>query len=83
MLLEGDTVKSGAHTIELRRSGGGPLYFNAYLTNFTKEAQITSAGLEVKVQRNYFKLVRDDKKVSDMHIFRKRQNASPELQSFF
>ena len=61
MLLKGDAVKSGAHTVELRRSGTGPLYFNTYLTNFTKEEQITSAGLEVKVQRNFFKLVRDDR----------------------
>ncbi|MDG1897964.1 MAG: MG2 domain-containing protein [Fuerstiella sp.] len=64
MLLEGDAVKSGAHRIELRRSGSGPVYFNAYLTNFTKEDSITAAGLEVKVQRRFYKLEPDDKDVS-------------------
>jgi alpha-2-macroglobulin len=64
MLLEGDAVKTGAHKIELRRSGSGPLYFNAYLTNFTKEDSITAAGLEVKVQRRFYKLEPDDNDVS-------------------
>ena len=64
MLLQGDAVKTGAHKIELRRSGTGPVYFNAYLTNFTKEDQIAAAGLEVKVQRRFYKLERDDKDVS-------------------
>ena len=40
------------------------MYFNAYLTNFTKEDQIAAAGLEVKVQRRFYKLERDDKDVS-------------------
>jgi uncharacterized protein YfaS (alpha-2-macroglobulin family) len=44
-----------------RRSG--PVYFNAYLTNFTLEDFITKAGLEVKVNRKYYKLERVDKKV--------------------
>jgi len=64
MLLEGDAVKTGAHKVELRRTGSGPLYFNAYLTNFTKEDQIAAAGLEVKVNRRFYKLERDDKEVS-------------------
>ncbi|MEO2027819.1 MAG: MG2 domain-containing protein [Fuerstiella sp.] len=64
MLLKGDAVKTGAHRIELRRSGSGPVYFNAYLTNFTKEDSITAAGLEVKVQRRFYKLEQDNKDVS-------------------
>lgn len=64
MLLEGDAVKTGAHKIELRRFGSGPVYFNAYLTNFTKEDNITATGLEVKVQRRFYKLEPDDKDVS-------------------
>lgn len=63
MLLEGDAVKTGAHKIELRRSGTGPVYFNAYLTNFTKEDSITATGLEVKVQRRFYKLEADNKNV--------------------
>lgn len=41
-----------------------PLYFNAYLTNFTLEDFITKAGLEVKVNRKYYKLTPVDKKVN-------------------
>ncbi|MBL8849614.1 MAG: alpha-2-macroglobulin, partial [Planctomycetaceae bacterium] len=34
-----------------------PLYYNAYLTNFTLEDPITAAGLEIKVGRKFYKLV--------------------------
>ncbi len=64
LLLEGEAVTSGAHQIEVRRTGKGPVYFSAYLTNFTKEDSITAAGLEVKVQRKFYRLERDDKQVS-------------------
>jgi uncharacterized protein YfaS (alpha-2-macroglobulin family) len=62
-LLVGDAVESGQHTLELRRKGTGPVYFNAYLTNFTLEDFITKAGLEVKVQRKFYKLIRADKNI--------------------
>ncbi|HQX48954.1 MAG TPA: MG2 domain-containing protein [Planctomycetaceae bacterium] len=64
LLLQGDAVTSGNHKIEVRRSGKGPVYFSAYLTNFTKEDNITAAGLEVKVARKFYRLERDDKQVS-------------------
>jgi alpha-2-macroglobulin len=63
VLLQGDAVKTGQHRIEIRRSGTGPVYFNAYLTNFTKADLITAAGLEVKVQRKFYRLERDDQGV--------------------
>src|SRR5205085_17583 len=56
-------VETGKHALEIRRKGTGPVYFNAYLTNFTLEDFITKAGLEVKVDRKYYKLVRDDKEI--------------------
>ena len=55
-VLEGDAVQSGVHQLELRKSGSGPLYYNAYLTNFTLEDPIAAAGLEVKVNRKFYKL---------------------------
>jgi uncharacterized protein YfaS (alpha-2-macroglobulin family) len=61
VVLTGDAVEAGKHTVELRRLGSGPVYFNAYLTNFTLEDFITRAGLEVKVNRKYYKLTRADK----------------------
>ncbi len=57
-VLEGEALAAGRHTLELRKQGDGPLYYNAYQTNFTKEQFITKAGLEVKVQRKFYKLVR-------------------------
>lgn len=56
LVLEGEAVTSGKHTVELRKQGAGPLYANAYLTVYTKEDDIPAAGLEVKVERRYFKL---------------------------
>ncbi|MEW4487181.1 MG2 domain-containing protein [Thalassoglobus sp. JC818] len=59
-VIEGADLTSGEHTIELRKSGTGPLYHNAYLTNFSLEDFITKAGLEVKVQRTFYRLVQDE-----------------------
>jgi uncharacterized protein YfaS (alpha-2-macroglobulin family) len=58
LVLQGDAVPAGKHTVEIRKKGKGPVYFNAYLTNFTLEDHITKAGLEVKVNRKYYKLER-------------------------
>jgi uncharacterized protein YfaS (alpha-2-macroglobulin family) len=63
LVLEGAALADGKHTIEFARKGTGPLYFNAYLTNFTLEDPITKAGLEIKVQRKYYQLVEADKTV--------------------
>jgi uncharacterized protein YfaS (alpha-2-macroglobulin family) len=62
-VLEGAAVKDGPHTVELRKKGNGPLYFNGYLTNFTLEDYITKAGLEIKVERKYYRLKKADKSV--------------------
>jgi uncharacterized protein YfaS (alpha-2-macroglobulin family) len=63
LVLTGEAVQGGKHALELRKKGTGPLYFNAYLTNFTLEDFITRAGLEVKVNRKYYKLTRVDKTI--------------------
>ncbi len=57
LLMEGQAVTAGKHEITIRRTGSGPVYANVYSTNFTLEDRITKAGLEVKVNRAYFKLV--------------------------
>ena len=56
LVLTGDMLASGRHTVELRKQGESPIYFNGYLTNFTLEDDITAAGLELKVNRKYYKL---------------------------
>jgi uncharacterized protein YfaS (alpha-2-macroglobulin family) len=63
LVLTGPEVKAGKRTVEIRKKGTGPVYFNAYLTNFTLEDHITKAGLEVKVNRKYYKLTRVAKKI--------------------
>jgi hypothetical protein len=55
---EGEAVEAGRHQVELKKKGTGPLYFNGYLTNFTLEDFITKAGLEIKVDRKYYRLKR-------------------------
>jgi uncharacterized protein YfaS (alpha-2-macroglobulin family) len=62
-VLTGDQVTTGKHLLEIKRQGTGPVYFNAYVTNFTLEDFITRAGLEVKVNRKYYKLTRVEEKV--------------------
>ena len=63
LVLEGERVTTGEHRIEFRKQGVGPLYLNAYLTNFTLEDPITKAGLEIKVNRKYYKLMPVDKTI--------------------
>lgn len=60
LVLVGDALSDGPHQIEIRKRGTGPLYWNAYLASFTLEDHISRAGLEIKVQRAYYKLVPED-----------------------
>ena len=63
-IIAGDILTTGKHKIEIRKKGEGPLYANAYVSYFTLEDFITKAGLEVKVDRTYHKLVPDDKVIN-------------------
>ena len=63
LILKGDEITSGDHKVEIRRQGKGPVYFNVYSTNFTREDFIEKAGLEIKVERRYYKLVANHKEV--------------------
>jgi uncharacterized protein YfaS (alpha-2-macroglobulin family) len=65
LVLAGDALESGKHELQIVRRGKGPVYFNAFLTNFTLEDYITATGLEVKVNRKYFKLTPVEKTVKD------------------
>jgi uncharacterized protein YfaS (alpha-2-macroglobulin family) len=65
VVLAGKQLADGQHRIDFRKEGNSPLYFNAYLTNFTLEDPITKAGLEIKVNRKFYKLLPVDKTVSD------------------
>jgi uncharacterized protein YfaS (alpha-2-macroglobulin family) len=56
LVITGEELVAGKHTVEIRKQGESPVYFNGYLTNFTLEDDISAAGLELKVQRKFFKL---------------------------
>ncbi|MBA3481263.1 MAG: alpha-2-macroglobulin, partial [Pirellulales bacterium] len=56
VVIEGAHLAAGEHTVEFRKKGDGPIYFNGYVTNFTLEDFIKAAGLELKVDRRFFKL---------------------------
>jgi uncharacterized protein YfaS (alpha-2-macroglobulin family) len=66
LILEKENVSTGQHKIELRKKGTGPLYVSAYLENFTLEDPIHKAGLEVKIERKIYKLVRDESATSQV-----------------
>jgi hypothetical protein len=64
LVIAGPELSSGEHVVELKtrpldaaRPQKGPLYFNAYLSNFTLEDHIAAAGLEIQVDRKFYKLV--------------------------
>lgn len=57
VILTGDDVTTGKHEVELRRTGKGTVYANAYLEVFTLEDKLRAAGLEVKVTRNLSRLI--------------------------
>ncbi len=61
--LTGTALEPGRHTIEVRKTGRGPLYWNGYLSNFTLEDNIEHAGLELQVARHYYKLTPVEKTV--------------------
>jgi alpha-2-macroglobulin len=62
-VIEGKALESGSHTVSFFKQGKGPLYYNAYLTNFTVEDPIGHAGLEIKVDRKVYRLTKDDNTV--------------------
>lgn len=59
LVLEGEALTTGEHTLEIRKLGESPLYVNAYLTVFTQEDNIPAAGLEVKARRKFYKLIEE------------------------
>ena len=58
-VLEGEAVTGGEHTLEIRRQGTGPVYFNLYSSYFSLEDSITRTGLELQVDRKIYRLVRE------------------------
>ncbi|MDR3182517.1 MAG: alpha-2-macroglobulin [Planctomycetaceae bacterium] len=59
-VLEKEALTPGKHTIELRTQESSPLYITAFLENFTLENPIKKAGLDVRIERKIYKLVRNE-----------------------
>ncbi len=51
-----EALDTGEHTVGWTVEGEGPLYCNAYFEYFTLEDPIEKSGLEVKAERNVYKL---------------------------
>jgi uncharacterized protein YfaS (alpha-2-macroglobulin family) len=64
-VLEGDKVTTGKHTVQIKRKGKGPVYFNGYLDYFSLEDFITKEGLEIKINRNVYRLEEVTEKKDD------------------
>ncbi|MHB9138119.1 MAG: alpha-2-macroglobulin family protein [Victivallaceae bacterium] len=62
LLLGGNEISSGKHTLELRRKGTGSLFFNASLCFFSLEKTIKNAKSDLGVERKYYKLIKDNTK---------------------
>ena len=56
-LANPDALGSGDHKLEISIDGPGVLYMNSMLNYFTLEDEIEPAGLEMKIKRNYYRLV--------------------------
>jgi uncharacterized protein YfaS (alpha-2-macroglobulin family) len=65
-ILEGADITSGPHTLRLKKTGQGPIYFNAYLDYFTLEDFIAAEGLEIKVLRQVYRLKDVAKQIKDV-----------------
>jgi uncharacterized protein YfaS (alpha-2-macroglobulin family) len=65
-VLEGMDIATGSHKLTLKKTGKGPIYFNAYLDFFTLEDFITRQGLEIKVRRKIYRLEEAQKKIKDV-----------------
>lgn len=58
--LAGLAVEAGDHELRLVRSGAGNLYFGGGLDVFSLEDPIAGAGGDLRVERAYYKLVREE-----------------------
>ncbi|MBR0225330.1 MAG: hypothetical protein IJL92_04660 [Thermoguttaceae bacterium] len=55
-----ESINTGVHTVTWTLDGEGPLYCNAYYEYFTLEDPIEKSGLEIKAERNFYKLTQNE-----------------------
>ncbi|RMF45257.1 MAG: hypothetical protein D6753_00630 [Planctomycetota bacterium] len=59
--LQGAALTSGNHRLQIRRSGPGNVYWNVYASHFSLQDEIEPAGLEVTVERRFYRLIPTDR----------------------
>ena len=63
LVLEGEELTAGEHTLTISRRGRGPAYYGLTVANFTLEEFITKAGLDARVERRLWHLKPRDTEV--------------------
>ncbi|MFW6189833.1 MAG: MG2 domain-containing protein [Planctomycetota bacterium] len=56
LVVEGRALSGGRHTLTIRKDGPGAVYWSAYVRYFTKEEDIAASGLQLKLDRRYYRL---------------------------
>ena len=57
LVLEGEALAAGEHTLEVAVQGGGRVYYGLTLANFTRVPFIEAAGVQARVRRRLWHLV--------------------------
>jgi uncharacterized protein YfaS (alpha-2-macroglobulin family) len=58
-----DALAAGKHKLNIEKIGKGNLNYSVIVNYFSKEDTITSAGNEIFIEREYFRLIKEVKKV--------------------
>ncbi|MBQ9369197.1 MAG: hypothetical protein IJT83_15545, partial [Victivallales bacterium] len=61
LILDGEAISDGKHELGVVKSGKGALYVSASLGYFSLEEFIGEAGLDIKVRRTMWRLIREEK----------------------
>lgn len=56
LVVEGVALEGGRHTLRITKDGPGALYWSAWIRYFTQEESIAASGLQLKLDRRYFRL---------------------------
>lgn len=56
LILQGEHLSSGEHVVSISKEGDLPLFYTAHVENFNREESLKKTGLEVKIERQLFRL---------------------------
>ncbi|TVR15143.1 MAG: hypothetical protein EA401_03275 [Planctomycetota bacterium] len=61
LILGPEDLPAGSRRITIEKVGEGPLYVNAWLSVFTREAEMTAHGEEVQIQRTVWRIAEESR----------------------